>query len=248
MSSQLAEAKSAAPVKTINHTLKLEIKDKKLVERFNQKVEYFTKKDRKIREDIITSHWEKGEFVAELLDSPDKYGKSTAEYFGQSIGYDVESVRAFHRLYKAFPDVKSLDPYIEMKVSWRDLNYTLSIQDHTKRKELLTNLVNGEISRQDMQETVKQLNKKTKVEAVKRGHKVDNRGGISPAVVFRSTTSMADGLTRKLDEVVEALREVNKMPDEAKRETLKLVVKDLRATVRTVRDKAEKLLNVLEGE
>lgn len=191
--------------------------------RWDDKIAYFQDKIFKVQVALLVINWEQGEFLDSIINQGRHYGNKTVENFAKEIsppkGISVELANAYHRCYKRYTR-EQIEAAAEKKLSWRSLYYLLSVEDVKIRTDLENKVVERAITSKQLEQAVKKINRKAKDRSRAKGEKTDERSGAGVASSCRATISLAKDLTLRMDEIKDAHKQWNKMPDSPRKTEL----------------------------
>lgn len=213
--------------------------------RYAEKVVFFRERDQKLLGTVLVSHWEKGKFVSDMLQRTRHWGNATAEQFAKDMSVSPEMVWAYQRLFERYTE-EQIEQLVTQRIAWSNVYYLLSVKDQDKREALQNELASGKITPAVLQDKIKKINVQARTTASSRGRKADNRGGVTPATVIRSTTSLCVDMVRKLEDFKDAYKEYEKLEDGARKSDIATRLKDARKALKAVRDRVDAVLKLTE--
>ncbi len=212
--------------------------------RFKTKVEYFKQRRGAVLNDVLSLHWEQGEFLHQLCQDPRHYGNKTVDNFAEELEISKETAWSYQRFFSRYTK-EQMQEAVKQEISWRTISYLLSVQNDTKRLELQTKVASKKISSKDLELEVKKLNKVTKKVKKAAGAKVDGRGGASVKAVFRSAASLAVDLVERLDDFKDKYKEFVKMDEGAAKSQMSAQLRETKKALQSVQKRIEMALELL---
>lgn len=176
----------------------------------------------------VELRWQQGEFLDKLLMQPGKYGNRTVLSVAFDLRVSESAVRGWHRFYKRYTR-EALDNAKALNLSWRAIQTLSSLVDVDERKRLELKVADNKLNSDQLRDEVKRINSVEKEKKVKKGEKVENRGGprIKPAIA--NLIGFCENFQRKIAKAMTAIEGMPALAPDAYDEMRALTQKSLSA-------------------
>lgn len=240
-----ASKEGEAPVVTGNEIVKssgsVELTKAEKVEankRYKDKIFEFKTREREHNRTELLLKYDIGEFVADVLEGPKKYGTHAAEELSTDLGMHVDSVRLLHRYYLRYNRETVEKKLVPACMSWSAVQALISVADPKIRSAVETKAIKEGLSRDEIREEVKRVNEDDKTKATETGETKDRRGGLHDTAAFRNCENAAIEMIPKLQQYMDACDNMKTVTDPARSERLD----KQRASARTALEEMDDLL------
>lgn len=213
---------------------------------WREKIAFFKSEDNKAWTNVLMLHWQKGKFVGELLNAPQKYNNHVVKEFADAIGVSEPAVYSYLHFSRK-KDEEQVKQLAEMKMSWRNISYLLSIEDDKVFDTFIKQIAAGKITSDELPKKVREYNMGVASKAKSKGKKTDGRkGNIQSLRSIKTTISLCVDMVTALDLIKTVIKEADKIADEKNKSDVKTAIRGLWRPLRDVSDKLEAVMKLKE--
>lgn len=213
-------------------------------ERWNARVVQIKERDAEARFKTLAFHWERGEFLNDLMKDGRKYGHRTVDNFVKDFNVDKATVYMELKFYTEYT-TEHMRKLVADNTVWGTIYYTLSVEDREQRAKLIEMVNTKKITRKELEQKVKKLNQVKRSKKVVKGKPADSHSGVTNlGQVFRSTVGMGNDFMAKIEEWVPAAKEFAKLEDGKRKSELTGHVREAHKAFKKIHDKLAKILGI----
>jgi hypothetical protein len=187
--------------------------------RYKDKLFEFKTREREHNRNELLLKYDIGEFVADVLESPKKYGTHAAEELSTDLNMHVDSVRLLHRYYLRYNRETVEKKLVPACMSWSAVQALISVADPKVRSAVETKAIKDGLSRDEIRDEVKKINSNDAKAKAAIGETKDKRGGLHDTSAFRNCQNAAIEMIPKLQQYADACDNMKTVtdPDHAQR-------------------------------